>query len=57
MNKTEAEDKQNKLQANFITKLDTSQFTAHKQSVEDVVTRLGTSMAKGLTQDEAKKRL
>jgi len=43
--------------ANFTSKMDTSSFTLHKQSVEEACTSLKTDLKKGLTSAEAEKRL
>jgi magnesium-transporting ATPase (P-type) len=54
--KTDAEDKQNVLQAELIKKMDSSKFTAHKLSVQDAEKHYTTSLTKGLTQAEVEKR-
>lgn len=43
--------------AGFTAKMDTSSFTMHRLSVEDVCKKLETDLKKGLTNEEAKKRL
>ena len=50
---------ESKLQATAeaLKKLDLKEFQYHKKSVEDVVKELGTSLERGLTLDEAEKRL
>lgn len=52
-----AEEEQEKLQQQLISKMDTSKFTAHKMTVEEAIQNYKTDMKKGLTTAEAKKRL
>jgi len=56
-NKLEEEEKHDKLQKELLQKLDTSKFDIHKLSVEATVKKLETDLKKGLTQQEAAKRL
>ena len=57
MNKLEAEEKQEEIQKQLISKLDTSKFTFHKLSIADAVKNLNTDLKQGLTTAEAAKRL
>ena len=54
--KTEAEEKQNQLQAKLLKSIDKSKFTAHMLSVEDAEKHFKTSLKQGLSQDEILKR-
>ena len=56
-NKLEEEEKHDQLQKELLQKLDTSKFDIHKLSVEAAVKKLETDLKKGLTQQEAAKRL
>ena len=56
-NKLEAEEKQEAIQKDLLSKMDTSVFVLHKLSVDDAVKHLKTDIKKGLTTAEAEKRL
>lgn len=57
MNKLEAEEKQEEIQKQLISKMDTSKFTIHKMNIADAAKSLNTDLKKGLTSAEAEKRL
>ena len=55
--KIEQEEKQQKVVADLVNKLDTSKFVVHTMSVDESIKHLKTDVKKGLSTDEAAKRL
>ena len=55
--KIEEEQKQKQLVAGFTSKMDTSAFTFHRQSVEEACASLKTDLKTGLSSAEASERL
>ncbi len=56
-NKLEAEEKQEQLTQDLISKMDTSKFTVHKLTAEEALKQLKTDIKTGLSSAEAAKRL
>ena len=56
-NKVEEEQKRQEAVSKVIKKMDTSSFTVHTMTTEEALTHLKADKLKGLTQQEAEKRL